>query len=413
METPADLNGTIVIIGGGQGGAEMAAQLRQNGHAGEIVILADEAHLPYLRPPLSKGFLAGEVGKEALLYKSAKTYADAAITLRTGARVVRIDRARRRVILADGEMLAYNRLVLATGGRARPIGVPGAQLKNIFYLRTRDDVEQIRPHLVAGRRIAIIGGGYVGLETAAVAAKRGLNVSLLVRAPRVLNRVTSPELSAFYERMHRAAGVQIHTNVAVRGFSVGQGDAVGTVELGAHGSLAADLVVIGIGLVPNTELAEAAGLAVEDGIVVNERAQSSDPFIYAIGDCAMHAHHAFLQRPIRIESVPNTLEQARIAAAAICGQPIPAAAPPWFWSDQYELRLQMVGLAQGHDELVMRGEPSAAGFMMFYLKGGIVIAADAVNRPGEFMAAKRLVGARKAVAPARLADLMQPLKELR
>jgi 3-phenylpropionate/trans-cinnamate dioxygenase ferredoxin reductase subunit len=413
METTPDLNGQIVIIGGGQGGAETAAQLRQNGHAGEIVILADEAHLPYLRPPLSKDYLAGAVSEEALLYKSAKAYADAAITLRTGAGAVRIDRANRRVILADGETLDFDRLVLATGGRARPMEVPGAQLKNIFYLRTRDDVEQIRPHLVAGRRIAIIGGGYVGLETAAVAAKRGLDVSLLVRAPRVLNRVASPEMSAFYEGRHRAAGVHIHTNVTVRGFSAGQGDAIGAVELGAHGRIKADLVVIGIGLVPNTGLAEAAGLAVDDGIVVNEHAQSSDPSIYAIGDCAMHAHHPFLQRPIRIESVPNTLEQARIAAAAICGRPVPAATPPWFWSDQYELRLQMVGLAQGHDELVVRGEPSAAGFMMFYLKGGIVIAADAVNRPGEFMVAKRLVAARKAVAPTRLADVQQPLKELR
>ena len=413
METTTDLNSRIVIVGGGQGGAEMAAQLRQNGHAGEIVILADEAHPPYLRPPLSKDYLAGKVGEESLPYKSAQSYAGAGITLRTGTRAVRIDRVARRVSLASGEVLGYDRLVLATGGRARPMEVPGAQLRNIFYLRTWDDVEQIRPQLIAGRRIAIIGGGYVGLETAAVAAKRGLTVSLLVRAPRVLNRVTSPEMSAFYERMHRAEGVQIRTNTVVSGFSASEGEAVAAVELGAEGRIEADLVVIGIGLVPNTELAAEAGLAVDDGIVVNERAQTSDPCIYAIGDCALHAHHGFLQRPIRLESVPNALEQARIAAAAICGRPVPSVTPPWFWSDQYELKLQMVGLSDAHDALVMRGEPSAAGFMVFYLKDGAVIAADAVNRPGEFMVAKRLVAARRAVAPERLADLGQPLKELR
>ncbi len=413
MDATPDLTGRIVIIGGGQGGAEMAAQLRQNGHEGEIVILADEAHLPYLRPPLSKGYLAGAVSEETLPYKTAQAYEAAAIQLRTGTRAVRIDRFGRCVSLVNGEVLAYDRLVLATGGRARPMEVPGAQLKNIFYLRTRDDVAQIRPLLAAGRRIAIIGGGYVGLEVAAVAVKSGLNVTLLVRAARVLRRVTSPEMSAFYERMHRAEGVQIRNNIAVRGFRAGEGGAVGAVELGEQGRIEADLVVIGIGLVPNTELAEEAGLAVGNGIVVNERAQSSDPLIYAIGDCALHAYHGFLQRPLRIESVPNTLEQARIAAAAICGRPVPATTPPWFWSDQYELRLQIVGLSAGHDEQVMRGDPSAAGFMMFYLKDGVVIAADAVNRPGDFMVAKRLVAARKILPPARLADLQQPLKELR
>jgi 3-phenylpropionate/trans-cinnamate dioxygenase ferredoxin reductase subunit len=258
----------------------------------------------------------------------------------------------------------------------------------------------------------IVGGGYVGLEVAAVAIKRGLEVTVLEGAPRVLARVTAPEVSAFYERFHRAAGVEIRTGVSVTGFEAGpDGATVAAVQCGDQ-SIPADFVLVGIGLVPNIGLAEHAGLAVEGGIVVDDASRTSDPDICAIGDCAVHAKHGFLQRKIRLESVPNALEQARAAAAVIAGKPIPAAVAPWFWSDQYDLKLQMAGLSDGYDELAIRGSTDGTSFIAFYLKDGCVIAADAINRPSEFMASKRLIGDRIKASAAHLADENVSLKAL-
>ncbi len=404
---------TIVIIGGGQAGGEAATLLRQNRFEGRIILIGEEDSLPYMRPPLSKAFLAREITKDALIYKAAVAYEKADVEMRLGVRVEAIDRNTKTLSLSGGESLAYNKLVIATGGRARELPVPGASLRNVLYLRTLADVELLQPHMQAGRRLVIVGGGYVGLEVAAVAVKRGLAVTVLESAPRVLARVTAPALSEFYERVHREAGVDIRTGETVSGFAAGgEAGAVGAVECANGQSFPADFVVIGIGLVPSTELAEKAGLNVDDGIVVDEASRSSDPDIYAIGDCAMHAHHGFLRRKIRLESVPNALEQARAAAASITGRPIPEATAPWFWSDQYDLKLQMVGLSEGYDELVIRGKTESSSFTGFYLKEGVIIAADAVNRPGDFMAAKRLVGERMAIAPARLADDSVPLKSL-
>jgi 3-phenylpropionate/trans-cinnamate dioxygenase ferredoxin reductase subunit len=404
---------TVAIIGAGQAGGEVATSLRQNRFEGRIVLLGDEPHLPYLRPPLSKAYLAGEIAAEALIYKAAVAYEKAAVDVRLGIRVERIDRSAKQLVPAGGGLLDYDRLVIATGGRARPMTVPGANLRNIFSIRQISDVEALRPHLESGRRLVIVGGGYVGLEVAAVAVKRGLQVAVLEGAPRVLARVTAPELSRFYERVHREAGVDVRTGVAVTGFAAGpDGVSVGAVQCGENESFAADFVVIGIGLLPNTELAEAAGLSVDGGIVVDDLCRSSDPDIYAIGDCSTHANHGFLQRKIRLESVPNALEQARAVAAAISGRPSPGASAPWFWSDQYELKLQMVGLSDGYGQVVIRGSTESASFIAFYLKDGQVIAADAVNRPSEFMAAKRLVGERMSVPADRLADEAVPMKTL-
>jgi 3-phenylpropionate/trans-cinnamate dioxygenase ferredoxin reductase subunit len=291
--------------------------------------------------------------------------------------------------------------------------VPGAGLKNIFYLRTIADVEALRAAFLPGRRLVIVGGGYIGLEVASVAVKQGLDVTVLEGAPRVLVRVTSPEMSAFYERVHQREGVKIRTGIAVSGFLADPaGKSVAAVECGEAASVPADLVIIGIGLIPNTELAEAAGLLVDNGILVNGSAQTSDPHIYAIGDCAAHAHHEFLRRKVRLESVPNATEQARAAAAAICGKPVPPATPPWFWSDQYELKLQMAGLSDGYDDIVLRGDPASDSFIALYLKNGEVIAADAVNRIADFMAARRLVAAAKTIPGAALGDDTQPLKAI-
>ncbi len=404
---------TIAIVGAGQAGGEVATLLRQNRYEGRIILFGDEPHLPYQRPPLSKAYLAGEIGSDALIYKAAIAYEKADVDLRLGVRVKEIDRMAKRLLLDGGEQVPYDRLVIATGGRARPLDIPGADLGNIFFLRNIADVEALRPELVAGRRLVIVGGGYVGLEVAAVAIKKGLAVTVLEGMPRVLARVTAPELSAFYERFHREAGVDIRTGIVVTGFEAGpDGARVEAVLSGAGETIGADLVLIGIELVPNTELAERAGLVIDGEIVVDHQSRTNDPDIYAIGDCAMHANHGFLQRKIRLKSVPNALEQARAASAAITGRPIPPAVAPWFWSDQYELKLQMVGVSDGYETIVIRGTPESASFTAFYLKDGKVIAADAVNRPGEFMAAKRFVGERMTLSADDLADKSAPLKKL-
>jgi 3-phenylpropionate/trans-cinnamate dioxygenase ferredoxin reductase subunit len=401
----------VIVIGAGQAGGDVVTQLRQNGFSGDVILVGDEPHLPYLRPPLSKAFLAGEVTAESLQTKGAAAYEKAAVTVRTGERVQKIDRHEKRISLENGEVLAYGHLVLATGGRPRVMKVPGAALKNIFYLRTIADVEALRAAFLPGRRVVIVGGGYIGLEVASIAVKKGLDVTILEGAPRVLVRVTSPEMSAFYERIHRREGVKIRTGIAVSGFLAdAAGVHVTAVECGDEQTVQADLVIVGIGLIPNTELAETAGLLVDNGIVVNDQAQTSDPHIYAIGDCAAHAHHEFLKRKVRLESVPNATEQARAAAAAICGKKVPPHGAPWFWSDQYDLKLQMVGLSDGYDEVVLRGDPESESFIAIYLKNGGVIAADAVNRIGDFMAAKRLVAEGKAIPREALADESESLK---
>ncbi|VTZ23767.1 Putidaredoxin reductase CamA [Methylocella tundrae] len=411
--TDIDAGSTVAIIGGGQAGAEAATLLRQNGHKGRIILFGEEKHLPYMRPPLSKAYLAGEIGADALIYKAPVAYEKAGVELRLGERVAGIDREARRLRLESGESVAYDKLVIAAGGRARELSVPGAKLRNIFYLRTIADVELLQPQLQPGRRLVIVGGGYVGLEFAAVAIKRGLRVTVLEGAPRVLARVTAPEVSAFYERFHRAAGVEIRTGVAVSGFTPGpDGENVGAVQCGDGLSVAADFVLVGIGLVPNTELADEAGLVIDGGILVDDVSRTSDPDIFAIGDCAVHARHGFLQRKMRLESVPNALEQARTVAAVIAGKPAPAATAPWFWSDQYDLKLQMAGISEGYDELAIRGSTEGSSFIAFYLKDGRVIAADAINRPAEFMASKRLIADRAKVSAKDLADDSVPLKSL-
>ena len=405
---------TAIIIGAGHAGGELAIALRNEGWEGRILLLGEEAHLPYHRPPLSKAYLAGSVEKSSLSIRPQMAYDKANVEFIGGVRVSRIDRANQRLELADGSQLAYDKLAIATGGRPRPLSVPNAAVAercaNFHYLRTLDDVEQIRAQLAPGKRLAIVGGGYIGLEVAASAIAQGLQVTVLEALPRVLQRVTAAELSAYYERKHREAGVDIRTGVQVADLEV-TGDTV-TAVLCADGSrLAADLVVVGIGLLANTELAAEAGLQVDNGILVDEHAQTSDPHIYAAGDCTNHPN-ALLGRRLRLESVPNALEQSRVAAANMAGKAKTYASVPWFWSDQYELKLKMVGLSEGFERLVLRGDPATDSFSAFYLKGDKVLAADTVNRPQDFIAAKRLVAEGIAVTAEQLADDGRPLKEL-
>ncbi|WP_068830602.1 NAD(P)/FAD-dependent oxidoreductase [Pseudomonas sp. BMS12] len=409
-----EASSTAIIIGAGHAGGELAIALRNEGWAGRILLLGEEAHLPYHRPPLSKAYLAGSVEKSSLSIRPQAAYDKANVEFLAGVRVTRIDRANQRLELADGQQLAYDRLAIATGGRPRPLAVPQAaaaeRCTNFHYLRTLDDVERIREQMSAGKRLTIVGGGYIGLEVAASAIAQGLQVTVLEALPRVLQRVTAAELSAYYERKHREAGVDLRTNVQVADLEV-TGETV-TAVLCADGSrLETELVVVGIGLIANTELAAEAGLEVDNGILVDEHARTSDPHIFAAGDCTNHPN-GLLGRRLRLESVPNALEQSRVAAANMAGKDKVYASVPWFWSDQYELKLKMVGLSEGFERLVLRGDPASDSFSALYLKGDKLLAADTVNRPQDFIAAKRLVAEGIAVSAEQLADDSKPLKEL-
>jgi 3-phenylpropionate/trans-cinnamate dioxygenase ferredoxin reductase component len=403
----------LIVIGAGQAGAELAVQARQSGWAGRIVLAGDEPALPYHRPPLSKAYLSGAAAPETLPVKAQAAYEHAGVELVLGRRVAAVDRGARRVDFDHGPALHYTRLALATGGRPRPLplAIGGAdRADNFHYLRTLAEVDRIRARFVTGARLVIVGGGYVGLEVAAVAVKQGLQVTVLESAPRVLSRVTAPPVSAFYEAVHRAAGVDLRTGVQLESFVL---DASRTRVTGVQcvdGYLfECDLVVAGIGLLPNTELAVACGLAVEDGILVDRAMRTSDPDIVAAGDCTRF-ESVLYGRSVRLESVPNALEQARSAAATVNGKPAPVDSVPWFWSDQYDLKLKMAGLSQGYDRLVLRGSVEARAFCAFYLKGRRVLAVDTVNRVPDFMLAKRLVGERIEVDPEAIGNESVPLK---
>jgi 3-phenylpropionate/trans-cinnamate dioxygenase ferredoxin reductase subunit len=416
---------SILIIGAGQGGAELAFSLRQHGHTGPVRLVGQEPAFPYQRPPLSKAYLSGQVDLDGLLARPVAAYAQARIDVSTGLRAEAIDRDRQQVRLSDGSTAAYDKLVLATGGQARRLQCPGLvagaqlhnlqnlqNLQNLHHLRTVADVNHIRRQFHPGARLVLVGGGYIGLEVAAVARKQGLQVTVLEALSRVLARVTAPAVSAFYEGVHREAGVDIRTDTGVAALETDpSGDAVSAVLCSDGTRLPVDLVVVGIGLVPGTELAEAAGLAVDNGVLVDPFAVTSDPDVLAIGDCARYPSRLY-GRLLRIESVPNALEHARTAAATLCGQARPHDPVPWFWSDQYDLKLQMVGLSEGHDRVVLRGDPAQRSFTAFYLREGRLIAADAVNRPQEFMLSKRLVAQGAQLDPDALAHDALPLKSV-
>lgn len=400
---------TTVIIGAGQAGSELASELRVGGYAGRIVLIGDEPSIPYRRPPLSKAFLSGEVDEESLHIRTPEAYAKQHIELRCGTRVQMVDRAAHTIVLDDGERIVYDKLAFTTGGRPRRLALPGAESPNVHYIRTVEDVHRLRGQFLPGKRLVVIGGGYVGLEAAAVGVKTGLQVTLVEALPRLLARVAGEELSGYYEKVHRSHGVDIRLGAGVRALE-GEGR-VERVVLQDDSRIDADLVIVGIGMIPNTELAEQAGLAVDNGIVVDVFARTADPDIVAAGDCSNH-YNEFYDRRLRLESVPNATEQARVAAASICGKQVPHASLPWFWSDQYNLKLQMAGLSQAHDRVVLRGSMEADSFAVFYLKDGAVIAVDAVNRPADFMFGKKLIAARAHPEPAALSDERVPLKSL-
>lgn len=394
----------IVIIGAGQASAVAAATLRKENYTGTIRIFGDESHLPYDRPPLSKYYLAGEMELSKTLIRSAEFYADNDIELHTNTRVESIDAEAKQIITASNEVYDYDKLVITTGSRARQLNLPGSQLDGIHYLRTIDDVDRIRESMSKAKKLCVIGGGYVGLEVAAVALTAGLEVTVIETQDRILQRVTTSEMSEYYHRLHTQRGVNIMLNKAVTAF-----DGTQTVSrvLCGDDSVEADLVVIGVGIIPNIELAENAGLDCDNGIVVNDHCQTSHPDIYAAGDCTNHPNR-LLDRRLRLESVPNAIEQARIACINLLGGDLQYASIPWFWSDQYELKLQMVGFSSDGDESIVRGDKSVNRFAVFHLKQGRVVAVDAVNSSKAFMLGKRLYG--KSIDAQLLADESVELK---
>src|SRR5690554_1312808 len=391
-----------VIIGGSHAAAQVVSSLRLNKWEGKITIVSADAFLPYHRPPLSKSYLAGEKVLEEILIRPPTFFERSDVEVILGTRVTAIDRANKTVHLDNHTDLPYTKLVITTGAKVRKIDIPGHNMPGVFYLRDLNDVDHIREFLGHVKDAVIIGGGYIGLEAAAALRGLGVNVTVLEALPRVLQRVTAPEVSAFYTRVHSEEGVRILTNASVQ--SIDGKYKVESVTCGDGQAIKADLVIVGVGVTPDIELAEQAGLKVDNGLVVDEYARTSDPDILAAGDCTYH-YNPIYDRHLRLESVQNATDQSRVAANTICGKLEPYRALPWFWSDQYDLKLQIAGLSQGFDQVVLRGSTETGrSFAAFYYKEGRLIAVDAINRPREFMACKKALAEQKTANPELVAD---------
>ncbi len=400
----------VIIVGAGHAGGTAAALLRQFGYAAPIRLVGEEPLAPYQRPPLSKAWLKGEADAESLALKPESFYAEAGITLSLGGRVVALDRASKTVRLESGETHAYEALILATGARARKLDVAGADLDGVLVLRSAADAEALKSSLGPGKRLAVVGGGYIGLEAAASSRALGGEAVVLEREPRILARVAGPVLSDFFTRYHQGKGVEIRTEVEIAAFEGERGRVV-AVRLANGERIACDVVLVGVGAIPNTELAAEAGLACDNGIIVDAGARTVDPAIFAIGDVTRRPLERY-GRDGRLESVANALEQARQAASAIVGRPVPPSEVTWNWSNQYDLKLQIAGLPFDVDDVVLRGDPASGSFALFHLAGDVIQAVEAVNAPAEFMAGRQLIGHLRAISRARLADTAFSMKEV-
>ncbi len=399
----------VVIAGAGHAAGQVVTSLRQNKFEGHIALVGNEPWLPYQRPPLSKKFLAGDMPAERLYVKPADFYEEAGIELHLDAQITAIDRDAQRLSIDGGVDVAYDTLVLALGSRVRRLHIDGEQLDRVHYLRNIADVEAIRADMDAGRRLVVIGAGYIGLEVASVARQAGLEVTVIEMADRVMSRVVSPEISDFYQIEHTNQGVKFRLSTRVSSL-LGK-KRVKAVVTSEDEEIPADLVVIGVGIVPNTELASAAGLEIDDGIVVDDHCRTADANIYAVGDCTSHPN-AIYDRRLRLESVHNALEQAKTAAANICGKDVAYCDVPWFWSDQYDLKLQIAGLSQGFDDVVIRGNPAERSFSCLYLREGRLIAVNAINAPRDFVQSKQLIADHAVLDLERVADAATQLKDL-
>lgn len=398
--------GDVLIIGAGHAGDAAAAHLRQYGYGGTITVLGAEPHPPYHRPPLSKAWLKGEPNSTALALRAADFYQRQNIAVRLSTSAQTIDRVRRRLTVAGGETLPYAHLILATGARARTVDVPGADLPNVRTLRTRADANTLRPALAPGRHLVLIGGGYIGLEIAASARALGTDVTVIEREPRLLARVASAPLADYFRRLHQGHGVRFHLGMGIAAIHADH------VVLSDGRSVPADCVVVGVGAQPNTELARAAGLDCDNGIIVDGASRTSDPAIFAIGDCASRPVPRY-GRHLRLESVPNAQEQAKQAAAAITGRAVPTAETPWFWSDQYSARLQIAGLLLDVQETIVRGDLTGNKFALFHLDAdGVVQAVEAINAAEEFMAGRIMIARRRIPSCMALEDPAVPIKTI-
>ena len=399
----------IVIVGAGHAAGQVMVTLRQKKYDGKIVLIGEEEHYPYQRPPLSKKFLAGELAVKRLYVKPVSFYDDPNIELHLSTHVTRIDIASKTVIDANSNAYHYENLIIATGARVRTLDVPGSGLAGVHYLRNIQDVTAMHEYMHEGKRLVIIGAGYIGLEVAAVAASKGLQVTVIEMEERVMSRVVSEQVSGFYQTEHREHGVNLMLSTGLAGFSGSA--ALEQVDLADGTSVAADFVLICIGVIPNVELAGDAGLDIDNGIRVDDRCRTSDDAIYAIGDCTNHPN-MLLGKRLRLESVHNALEQAKTAARNICGDDLQYAQVPWFWSDQYDLKLQIAGISHGYDRTVLRGDPANRSFSCLYLRDRQLIAIDSINSPRDFVQSKSLIGNHAVISPDTLANVDIALKNM-
>jgi 3-phenylpropionate/trans-cinnamate dioxygenase ferredoxin reductase subunit len=399
----------VLIVGTGHGGAQAAIALRQRGFAGSIGLLGEEADLPYERPPLSKDYLAGVKPFERILIRQPGFWAEREIDIRTGRRAVAVDPVGHAVTTAQGERFSYGQLIWAAGGHARGLTCSGRDLAGVHSVRSRADVDALVTELPRTQRVVVIGGGYIGLEVAAVLVKLGKQVTVIEAQDRVLARVAGPALSRFFECEHRSHGVDLRLNATVACIEESNGSAHG-VRLADGTVLPADMVIVGIGILPSVEPLTACGAEGGDGVSVDDHGRTSLPDIWAIGDCALLPESFAGGRRIRLESVQNAADMAVIVAKEITGAPEPYAAVPWFWSNQYDLKLQTVGLSSEHDTEIVRGNPQTHSFSVVYLKSGYLIALDCVNATKDYVQGRALVANRARPDPARLADASVPLK---
>lgn len=401
----------VVIVGAGQAGFQVAASLRMEGYEEPITLIGDEHNLPYQRPPLSKGFMVGKQDIDGTALRPLAFYVSHRIELVTGTRVTEIDRVSRSVYLGSGHRLRYEALVLAVGARNRKLAVTGSELDGVCYLRTDAEAVEIQQRLEYARDVVVIGGGFIGLELAAAARTLEKSVHVLEAQSRLMPRVVSPILSDFYRDLHTSQGVEISLDIAVSEIASHQGKGC-TVALGDGSVCPADLVLVGIGVVPNTELARDAGLRVSNGIIVDERLRTEDHNIYAVGDCAYHPN-PFAGGHVRIESVQNAVDQGKCVAAAILGRSENYRAVPWFWTDQFDIKLQMAGLSTQCDQVVTRGVPENRKFSVFYFRAGRLAAVDSINSPGDHLAGRKLIGAGTEITPEQVADPSVDLKAVK
>jgi 3-phenylpropionate/trans-cinnamate dioxygenase ferredoxin reductase component len=399
--------GPVVIVGAGHAGFQVAASLRQNGFKDRISLINDEPHLPYQRPPLSKAYLKGTGGPDSLMFRPQKFYADQAIEL-IADHATAIDRAARKLVLASGASLDYGHLVLATGARNRLLDIPNANLANVRYLRILDDSEDLRARLASCGRVVVIGAGFIGLEFAATARIKGLEVDVLELASRVMARAVTAEVSDYFQKQHTAAGIRIHLGVQATAIEAEGGKVTG-VSLSDGRHVPADLVVVGVGVLPNVELAAEAGLPTASGIIVNDRLLTADPDISAIGDCALFESPRF-GGSLRLESVQNATDHARCVAARLTGDDKVYDGQPWFWSDQGDDKLQIAGLTTGYDQVVIRGDAAQKAFSAFCYKQGRLVGIESINRAGDHMFGRRLLGMDRSITPEQAADMSFDLK---